>query len=1823
MSLISSTSQLPEIPGYTLVEPLYLGSRTAVYRGVQTAQQCPVVIKLLRRENPSFGELVQFRNQYAIAKNLPVPGIVHPLSLEPVGNSYALVMEDGGGISLETYSHEQPLDLETVLIIALQIADILHDLHQHRVIHKDIKPANLLIHPETHQVKLIDFSIASLLPKETPEIQNPNILEGTLAYLAPEQTGRMNRGIDYRADYYALGVTLYQLLTGGLPFATNDPLELVHSHIAKVATPVHEVNPNIPEIVGAMVAKLMAKNAEDRYQSAVGIKQDFQHCLNQWQKTGTIRPFELGQRDLSDRFIIPEKLYGRETEVQTLLDAFYRVSEGGLEVMLVAGFSGIGKTAVINEVHKPIVKKRGYFIKGKFDQFNRDIPLSAFVQAFRDLMEQLLCESDQQLADWKAKIMEAVGENGQVLIEVIPELEPIIGSQPPALQLSGTASQNRFNRLFQKFIEVFTQAEHPLVMFLDDLQWADSASLQLLKLLMNGRGYLLLLGAYRDNEVSPGHPFIRVIEELKKARVVVHTITLAPLQLEEVNPLVADTLTCEPELAQSLTQMVVRKTQGNPFFITQFLKTLHREGYITFNAEYGCWEYNITEITAVALSDDVVEFMAQQLQRLSPETQDILKLAACIGNEFDLTTLGIISERSPSQVAIALWRALQEGLILPTTPVYKFFQDPDSLEEEVEAVVNPSYRFLHDRVQQAADLLIPDEQKPATHWQIGQLLLERSSGEKRDEKLFEIVNQLNSGAALIDSPEQRHQLAQLNLEAGRKAVTAAAHKTASSYFQAGRNQLPPQPWEQCYELTLVLFSEAVEVAYLNGDFTQMEQLAIEVLENARTLLDKIQTYEVKIQAYVAQNRLSEALELAQCLLRQLDINLPQNPTPEDIETARQEIQATIGDRTVGELLDLPPIQHPEKLAAIRILVVLVSITFVGYPSLLPWVICEQVNLSLNYGNSSWSAFSYANYGILLSSFGDFKISNDFGELGINLLEKFQAKSLKSKIFNTVYAMLTHWHKPLQDCLRPLMESYQSGLETGDIEYAAYSLLHHNEYNYFCGQNLNQLAENLDNYSHALIQINQLNTLTYHEIYRQIVLNLLGLSENPTELVGDAYDERRSLPRHEQIDDRYALYQVYLNKLILSYLFGEIEKAVQLANLAQQYIDGVSGLYFIPVFYFYDSLVRLAAYGITPQDEQPELLQKVQNNQQKMRRWAEAAPMNFRHKFQLVEAERFRVLGEIIAAIESYEQAIVGASRSQYRQEAALAYELVGQFYLAWDKPKIAQVYLTDAYHAYLSWGARAKVADLESRYPRLLAGIFLPQRPAFSATETLLGTPALTVTQTAPKQSSSASSSTSLSITLDLATVLKASQTLSSEIELDKLLAILLQTVLENAGADKSVLLMSQQNQWFVEAVATLDQPVQVQSIPLSSYPELPQGLIYRVKRSLDAMVIGDATADPLLATDTYILQKKPKSLLCVPILQQGKLIALLYLENHLTIDAFTRDRVETLKILASQAAISIEKARLYEQVAEYSHHLEAEVERKTQALRQKALDLEQTLKNLQQTQAQLIQSEKMSALGQLVGGIAHEINNPINFIHGNLEYASRYVIDLLQLIDLYEQEYPQENPVIQGAIEEIELEFIREDYLNLFQSMKNGSERIKKIVLSLRNFSRLDESELKSVDIHDGLESTLVILQNRLAGKDNLMAIDVIKNYGKIPHIFCYAGQLNQVFLSIFSNAIDALKDRRQEPEKAVISIKTERSNQEQIKIVIADNGSGISEELKNRIFEPFFTTKPVGSGTGLGLSVSYAILTRHGGSLTCQSQLGVGTEMIIQLPLSRGDRE
>ncbi|AFY36419.1 ATP-binding sensor histidine kinase [Calothrix sp. PCC 7507] len=1817
------------IPGYQVSEELYNGSRTLVYRGVRETDSLPVVIKLLKNPYPSFSELLSFRNQYTIAKNLNSPLIVQTYSLEPYQNGYALVMEDFGGISLKNYftSHQGRYIAsgEEFLQIAIALCNTLDILYRERIIHKDIKPANILINPETKQVKLIDFSIASLLPRETQTLINPNGLEGTLAYISPEQTGRMNRGIDYRTDFYSLGVTFYELLTGVLPFKSNDPMELVHCHIAK--QPPSVIREEIPQVISDIVMKLMAKNAEERYQSALGLKLDLEKCLDQLQVSSEIQSFEIGQRDVCDRFIIPDKLYGRETEAETLLQAFERVSLGATEMMLVAGFSGIGKTAVVNEVHKPIVRQRGYFIKGKYDQFQRNIPFSAFVQAFRDLMGQLLTESDVELEQWKNQILETVGENGQVIIEVIPELEKIIGEQPPAVELSGTAAQNRFNLLFQKFTQVFTSAEHPLVMFLDDLQWADSASLKLMQLLMADTGHLFIIGAYRDNEVNPAHPLMLTLSEIQKNQAVINTITLTPLSQSQINQLVADTLKSTENLALPLSQLVYQKTKGNPFFATQFLKALHEENLIQFNLELGCWQCDLSKINQQALTDDVVEFMALQLEKLPLATQNILKLAACIGNQFELATLAIVSEHSEVETAANLWKALQEGLILPIGDVYKFYQQESlvtctersrwrslsersishlSLVDSQKQMTNDngqmtvSYKFLHDRVQQAAYSLIPDDQKQTTHYQIGQLLLQQISAQARVDRIFEIVNQLNHGTVLITQPTQREELAGLNLIACRKAKTSTAYQAAREYATVGLSLLAENTWQQQYEMTLALYELAAEVAMLNGNFEAMEKFIDIVIQQARSLPEKVNVYCIRIQSHISQSKLTSAIAIAQPILQQLGITFPETPTPSDIQQEIQEIKELIGDREIADLVHLPEMTDAEKLGTLQIVNIISPAAYLTGSMLYPLLNTLSVKLSIQYGNTSTSAFGYANYANILCNF--FQVvdtGSQFASLALQIISKLDAKASKTDVLMILGLFVVHRNSHIQETLPLLQEGYTTAIEFGNLVLTGYNGHSFCLNSFWCSQSLATLEQDICAYCHSLMQLNQLTTANYCRIYWQPVLNLLGLAEHTTLLSGKALEETEFRPQLQSAKDGYGLYIFHLYKLMLCFLFGEIEPAKNHAIEVRRYFMAGAGLVSEPVFYLYDSLLTLAQ--LNPQlDETSEALQGVIENQTKLQQWAYHAPMNYQHKVDLVAAEKCRVLGQKAEAIEFYDKAITLAKANKYTQEEALANELAAKFYLDWGRQRIAGDYMIEAYYAYARWGAKAKVADLEARYPQLLRPILEQTRSPLSTHETLFTLGSVTST-------SSAISSGNVSVALDLATILKASHTISGEIELENLLSSLLEIVIKNAGADKCVLMLLRDDRLLIKgSITTGSKPIVLQRIPIEDSQDIPHRLIYKVKHDKQTAVIADASADRTLANDAYIIRQQPKSILCSPILHQGKLMGILYLENNLATGAFTSDRVELLNLLCAQAAISLENARLYERSQQY------------------AQQLEQALNDLQNAQLQIVQSEKMSALGNLVAGVAHEMNNPLGFIAASIKQAKPTLADIVKHLKLYQENLPNPADEIIDHAEEIDLDYTLEDLPKMIDSMSMACDRLKNISTSLRTFSRADKDYKVPFDIHQGIDSTILILKHRLKANEQRPGIEVVTNYRNLPQIECFPGQLNQVFMNILANAIDALEESNHgrsfaeiKANSNLITITTSVENH-LVKIAIADNGKGMNEEVKQKIFDHLFTTKGVGKGTGLGLAIARQIVEEtHGGKLSFKSILGKGTEFIIEIPV------
>ncbi len=1966
-----------DLLGYRLANQLYAGSRTLVYQAIREADQYPVVLKLLREEYPTFGELVRFRNQYAIALNLALENVVKPLALLRYRQGYALVMEDVGSISLANYlkqlaadgDHLTFLSIADFLLIGLQLAQTLFEVHRHRVIHKDIKPDNILIEPQTKLVKLIDFSISSLLPRETQEIQNPNVIEGTLAYLSPEQTGRMNRGIDYRSDFYALGVTFYELLTGQLPFTTDDPMELIHCHIARTAVPVAQVNPSVPIMVSDIVSKLMAKNAEERYQSALGLKHDLECCLLAWKATGDLPPFALAQQDRCDRFNIPERLYGREVEVQTLLAAFERVSNGAAELMLVAGFSGIGKTAVVNEVHKPIVRQRGYFIKGKYDQFNRNIPLSAFVQALRDLMAQLLCESDAQLAQWRANIKAALEENAQVIVDVIPELEQIVGPQPPVTELSGGAVQNRFNLLFQKFIQVFATKDHPLVIFLDDLQWADLASLNVMQVLMSQSevGYVLLIGAYRDNEVSPAHPLMLTLEELRKVSATLNTMTLAPLSPESLNVLVADTLQCSQAIAQPLTQLVEQKTRGNPFFSTQFLKALHEDGWIEFDVPAGHWQCDITKVRSLSLTDDVVEFMGLQLQKLPEATQDILKLAACIGNQFDLATLAIVSEQSEVETAAVLWKALQEGLILPTSEIYKFYQqeslviDRWSLENSEQRTndkeqLTVSYKFLHDRVQQAAYALIPEHQKQAVHLKIGQLLLTRRLSAESEDHIFDILNHLAVGIDADPSAIPVVQLAELALLAGMKAKLSIAYQAAIGYFTFGLNRLPQEAWNTHHRLMVDLHREKAECAYLVGQFEESESLLDYTLKHVKDPLDAARIYGILMTQRMTQG--TNMLSSVEAGIKGLAILGMTLPTDADalqflVDEEMPQVREASDRMSAQALLDLPPMTDPVHQSCMKLLSILFSAAYLaGNQTLCLLTNLLMVNISLKHGRAESSSFAYSSYGMMLSHQGNYRKAYQFGKVALDLDRAFNNTQFIAKNNNHFAHGINPYIRPLAENLPLYQQSLELCIELGDLVFGVWTIVFLIWTHLLKGSPLPLVQEEIQKYLSYVQQVNDQNMLYVFQLQQQLVQELMDDAAENGVLTHTGLIENPFFKLWQQSHFDHAINWYGFLVLQRVYLKGDYAQALEVSQTLQATLPANMSFFPIIVYHVYYPLSLAAVYGDTDATTQAVYWQQMQEQQQLLQKWSETCPDNFLHKYQLISAEMARLSGDRLEAVNLYDSAIAIAKENDHIQEEALANELAARFYLDWGKDKVAAAYLQEAYYGYARWGAKAKIADLETRYPQLLQPILNQPKHGFNPLDTLAS-----LSHSSSQSSTQVSSSSNiLGDAFDLASVLKAAQAISSSIQLEELIRSLNQIGLENAGAETCVLLLPSNEQWHIRAVTRLEadsaSPItHLQTTPLESSTIVPVRLIQYVRRTQAPIIIHNCKTDISGVMDEYMLGHQPQSVLCTPILNQGKLVGILYLEHRSTKGVFTQDRLLVTTFLCTQAAISLENARLYQESQTYAQQLEKSLtelqasEARFQALadnipgmvyrfqlaadgststpyvssgcydlyevtpesfmtgmdslnamnhpderapldratadsaqtltpfehewrivtpsgnvkwvqgvsrpqlypngstiwdgvlidisdrkqaeiqlHQKAEELENALQELQQTQLQLIQSEKMSALGNLVAGVAHEINNPVGFISGNLNEAQQTMQDLVEHLNLYRTQASATD--ITDHAEEIDLEYIIEDLPKMIDSMKLGCDRIKSISTSLRTFSRADRNHQVTANLHEGIDSTILILKHRLKANESRPAIKVVTDYGNIPTIECFPGQLNQVFMNILANAIDALEEANQKRSFADIKANPNRieiqtqldDKRKQVMIHLRDNGVGMSEEVKQRVFDHLFTTKAVGKGTGLGLAIAHQIVTeQHGGTISVTSSPGNGTEFLITLPI------
>lgn len=1514
------------LEGYAISEHLSQSSPTGIYRGVRLSDSAPVILKILDVEFPSPVQLARIRHEYELVKSITHPGVISVYSLEKIRNSLAIVMEDFGGIPLRALIAENSLPIEDKLKIAHRISEILGDIHSSGIIHKDINPNNILIHPQSGEIRIIDFGNAAQLSLEDQQLIHPDQLEGTLAYISPEQTGRMNRPVDYRSDYYSLGITLYELLLGSRPFEAQDSMEMVHLHIASVPPSLHSEDPSIPPIAARIVAKLIEKNSEHRYQSALGICKDIETCLQALASAAPAEDFIPGVHDASERFSVPAKLYGRDAELQRLMDAYARTCDGNPGVVLVTGYSGIGKSSLIHEIHKPIAKRRGFFIAGKFDQYRRNIPYSALIQAFQNLLHQILTESDERIVWWRERILAALGDNAQIIVEVIPELRHILGDYPQAAPLAPQEAQNRFNYYFVNFVQVFAQAEHPLTLFLDDLQWADHPSLNLLELLSSAPGCMhqLIIGAYRQNEVDAAHPLQLALARMRKANVWIAEIPLHPLSQEVVCQIVADTLNRPSGEAQALAELIYRKTDGNPFFVNQLLKNLHDTRLISYDQVQRKWVWDIARIARVGIADNVVELMSENIRILPAATQHLLNLAACIGNQFTLDVLSVVSEKSRDAIADDFRVALQAMLIIPIGSEYKYFGNRAASGDADPREFGVQYRFLHDRIQQAAYDLLSVEEKIATHFKVGNLLLQNTPDALLDEEIFNIVNHFEISITLVSATALRLRLAELSIKAAKRAKNAIAYESALKYITLAQKLFDGLVQAEQH-LQFHILVERAECEHLNGHNEAAEKFYQQAQQSASNQDEQAVIFEAMIHFYTNTGNFKLAYHTGRKALKLFGISLPAGFIPPLFVADLVQAKWRMRGRKIDQLIDLPLCQDDKLRTAMRLIGALLKAAYQIRPELCIANAVKAVNLSLKHGTMEDNAVAYVVFGGIFIGgvMGKHQAGYDFGKLALAMNDRFNNLKQRSEV-NFVSAYFTDfWLQPAQHTEDYYRAAYESGLQTGDFFHLSCAACTLVESQYIRGVPLPEVKKLGGDYLAFMQRINSREAVGAITATLRAILNLEGVTQSPDSFGDSDFNEAQFVEHIQSFTSLHFSHFYFVNKMQTLYLWRNFGEALKLAQTSEKYLKYSLAMLHTVEHHYYHALILCAIYE---SDRNQSHLNQAKKILKKFEQWAQLNPANFAHKALLIRAEIGRLTSGGWEVADLYARAICSADENDHRQNKALANELAGRFFASRNIEAAACSHLREAYYGYKLWGAQGIADRLVQEFP---------QAASLRAQETLSGADISNRKTTLPPAARSTArpvsrdttSSSRRKSSLDMETVIKSTQAISGEIKLEVLLQKLMKIMIENAGAEKGSFIRVAQGQLLVEAQGSVNrEEVEILGgIPLDG-ATLPASIIQYVAHLGESVVLNDAESDARFWDDPYVVRTRPKSLLCAPVVHQGHVIGVICLENNLTGGAFTPDRLELLQMLSAQAAISIENSLLYT-------NLEQRVQERTQEL--------------------------------------------------------------------------------------------------------------------------------------------------------------------------------------------------------------------------------------------------------------------------------------------------
>jgi PAS domain S-box-containing protein len=1785
-------------------------------------------------DHPTPATLDRLAHEYGLKDELNGAWAVQPLELVRERGRIMLLLEDTRSEPLHQLLGA-PMEVLSFLRLAIAVAAALTQVHRRGLVHKDITPAHILVNRATGEVKLTGFGIASRLPRERQAPAPPESIAGTLAYMAPEQTGRMNRSIDARSDLYALGVTLYQMITGSLPFAAADPMEWVHCHIARKPSPPIERMPTVPAALSAVILKLLAKTAEERYQTAAGLERDLRRCLAAWEPQHRIDAFAPGQQDTSDRLLIPEKLYGREREVETLLAVFERVvTSGKPELVLVSGYSGIGKSAVVNELHKALVPPRGLFASGKFDQYKRDIPYATLAQAFQGLIRLLLGKTDTELAGWRDALREALGPNGRLMIDLVPELKLLIGEQPPVPELPAQQAQGRLQLVFRRFLGVFARPEHPLALFLDDLQWLDAATLDMLADLSTQADVkqLLVIGAYRDNEVDSAHPLMRKLDAIHKAGASVQEISLAPLAREDLGRLIADTLSCAPRHAAPLARLVHEKSGGNPFFAIQFISALAEEGLLRFDHYAARWRWALDRIHAKGYTDNVADLMVGKLARLPVETQVALQQLACLGNVAEMTMLSIVLGKSNEDVRSDLWEALRLELV-----------------EHLEG----SYKFVHDRVQEAAYSLIPERSRAEAHLRIGRLLLAHTPAEKREEAIFEIVNHLNRGTALITTRGEREHLAELNLLAGKRAKATTAYASALAYLTAGEALLPEDSWERRHELTFALALYRGECEFLTGALGQAEQRLEALSSHATNTVERATVAGLRADLYTTLDQGSRAIAVGLDYLRHLGVDWSPHPTEEEARREYERIWSQLGGRTIESLIELPMMSDPASLATLDVLAKIGPPACYTDANMVALITCRAVNLSLERGNCGASCSAYVRLSMIAGPiFGDYRTAAyRFGQLGCDLVEQRGLTRSQPRTYMDFGGSVVPWTRPVRAGRDLVRRAFEAANKIGDLTCAA-----------CCGNqtitNLliagDPLAEAEREAEHGLAFAEKARFGTVIDaIVAQLGLirTLRGLTPRFGCFDDQEFSEARIERRFSDNPDlAFVECWYWIRKLQARFLAGDYASALVASSRARGLLWTSISQLESSEYHLYAALSHAAACNSVPSGERCEHLDAIAAHQEQLRIWAANCPDNFENRAALVAAEMARLEGRTIEAEGLYEQAIRSARANAFIHQEALADELAAHFYAARGLEDIADMYLRKARSCYRTWGADGKVRQLDELYPKL-------------GEERLTLGPASTIG--APVES------------LDLATVIRVSQSVSGEIVLEKLIDTLMRTAIEQAGAERGLLILPRGVEQRIEAEATTRGDmvaVQLHDQPVTS-TVLPESVLFYVLRTRETVILDDAAAQPLFAADPYIRERRARSILCLPLMTQAKLIGVLYLENNLAPRVFAPARTAVLKLLASQAAISLWNSHLYRDLAEreakirrlvdaniigiFIYDLDGRIleandaflriveydredlvagricwtdltpsswhERDAQWIREQkqtglrppiekeyfrkdgsrvpillgaasfdesenqgvafVLDLTERKRaeaEVREMQMEVAHANRATTMGQLTASIAHEVNQPIAATVTNAEAALRFL-----------DRHPPD------------LEEVREGLVNI---VKDGN-RAGDVIGRIRELIKKAPPRKDWVDINEAIDEVIELTR----GEAMKSGASVQTALGEgLPLIEGDRVQLQQVALNLVMNAIQAMSADAEGPRE--LTITTAQAEPNEVLVAVKDTGPGLAPSSLEQLFAPFYTTKP--DGLGMGLSICRSIIEAHRGRLWVTTNLPRGAIFHFTVP-------